>query len=254
MKYDLEFLALNIIPIVTQAGDLICQLYNEDIEVLKKEDGSPVTQADHKSHLILKKGLEQLTPSVPVISEEDEGSWTIKSDAYWLIDPLDGTKGFIHKSDDFCINIALMVKDIPILGMIHIPVTQETFYAYDKKAWRSSHGKTIQIQTRPHPPEGLTLLLGGYGKKSQEQQNFFLKSYPIAKIKHFRSAIKFCYVASGLADLYLRFEPCSEWDTAAGQILVEAAGGIMTKLDGKPFIYGKTGLINEGFVAFGKKP
>ena len=96
--------------------------------------------------------------------------------------------------------------------------------------------------------------MGGYGKKHKEQEDFFLKSYPITKIERIRSAIKFCHIASGLADLYIRFESCSEWDTAAGQILVEAAGGVMAKLDGAPFVYGKPGLINEEFVVFGMTP
>lgn len=253
-KHNLEHLVSKIVPLVEKAGALISKLYQQDIEVVEKRDGSPVTQADHQSHLILKEGLEKFTPEIPVISEEDEKSWTIKSSTYWLIDPLDGTKGFIHKSGDFCINIALMEQDKPIFGLIHVPLTKETFYAYDKNAWRAYEGEVMSIQTRSPPSQGLTLLLGGYGKKFQEQQNFFLKAYPIEHTKHIRSALKFCYIANGLADLYIRFEPCSEWDTAAGQILVEAAGGVMTKLDGSQFIYGKPNLINEGFVVFGRKP
>jgi 3'(2'), 5'-bisphosphate nucleotidase len=254
VKHNFEHLVSNLVPLVEKAGSLIFELYQQDIEVVEKSDGSPVTQADHQSHLILKEGLLAFTPEIPVISEEDEPSWSIKSPTYWLIDPLDGTKGFIHKSGDFCINIALMEQNKPIFGLIHVPLTKETFYAYDKKAWHSYEGKMTPIHTRHPPLQGLTLLLGGYGKKFKEQQDFFLKSYPIEQIKHIRSAIKFCYIANGLADLYIRFDPCSEWDTAAGQILVEAAGGIMTKLDGSLFIYGKPNLINEGFVVFGRKP
>ncbi len=251
---NLDSLAPKVVALAEEAGVLICQIYQEKFEVFTKEDGSPVTRADHQSHLFLKKGLATLTPHIPVVSEEDEESWEIKSPYYWLVDPLDGTKGFIHKTGEFCINIALMEEDRPIFGLIHIPLTQVTFYGYGKQAWQVSKRKTTSIHTRSRPPQGMTLLLGGHSKKFKELEDFFLKSYPITNIERIRSAIKFCHIASGRADLYLRFEPCSEWDTAAGQILVEAAGGIMTKLDGSPFVYGKAGLINEAFVVFGKKP
>ncbi len=254
LTHNLDVLVSKTVSIAEHAGKVIANLYSHDLEIIEKNDGSPVTLADHSSHDILKEGLEALTPDIPVISEEDEVSWSIKADLYWLIDPLDGTKGFINKSGDFCLNIALMDQDTPILGLIHIPLTKETFFAYDKSAWRTYEGITTAIHTRSPPSHGMTLLLGGYGKKFQVQQNFFLKSYPIDHTKHIRSAIKFCYIANGLADLYLRFEPCSEWDTAAGQLIVEAAGGIMTKLDGAPFKYGKPNFINDGFVVFGRKP
>lgn len=251
---NLELLAPKVVALAEKAGKLICQIYEKGFEVFEKKDHTPVTQADHQSNHFLKEGLENLTPSIPVISEEDESSWIIKSPYYWLIDPLDGTKGFIEKTGEFCINIALMEKNQPIFGLIHIPLTHETFYGYAKKAWRVFEGEASAIHTRSHPPQGMTLLLGGYGKKFKGQQDFFLKSYPITKVERIRSAIKFCHIASGRADLYVRFEACSEWDTAAGQALVEAAGGIMTNLDGTPFLYGKSGLINEGFVVFGMKP
>ncbi len=251
---NLESLAPHLVALSEKAGARIRHIYTEVFEVIEKGDGSPVTQADHESHRLLKEGLEKLTPSIPVISEEDEASWTIKSSFYWLIDPLDGTKAFIQKSGEFCINIALIKDNYPIFGLIHIPLSGETFYGYEKKAFCKSKGKTTSLQTRPFPSQGMTLLLGGYGKKFQRQEELFLKSYPIAKIERIRSAIKFCRIASGKADLYLRFMPCSEWDTAAGHALVEAAGGIMTQLDGQPFHYGKPALINEEFVVFGRKP
>lgn len=255
MKHDdIKKLLPQLIPLVEYAGQCISDLYHQNVEVIEKSDGSPVTDADKQSHNVIKKGLKDLTPNIPMVSEEDEESWKIKSDYYWLIDPLDGTKGFIYKSGDFCINVALMHNDTPIFGLIHVPLTKETFYAFDKKAWRYFEDETTPIHTRTPPSQGLTLLLGGYGLKFQKQQNYFLKTYPVKNVKHMRSAIKFCYIANGLADLYIRFDPCSEWDTAAGQILVEAAGGIMTNLDGSDFIYGKPKLINEGFVVFGQKP
>jgi len=250
----LETLVPKIVALAEKAGHIIGQIYEQELEIVKKGDGSPVTQADHQSHLLLKEGLEKLAPEIPVVSEEDESSWTLKSPYYWLIDPLDGTKSFIHKTGEFCINIALMEQHRPLFGLIHLPLTTETFYGYEGKAWRHHKGELSSIHTRSCPPEGMTLLLGGHGKKFKEQEDFFLKAYPITNIKRINSAIKFCHIAAGYADIYLRFEACSEWDTAAGQALVEAAGGIMKNLDGTPFVYNKPGLLNEEFVVFGRKP
>ncbi|MBS0271804.1 MAG: 3'(2'),5'-bisphosphate nucleotidase CysQ [Proteobacteria bacterium] len=253
-RLDLDSLAPRIISLAEKAGTLICQIYTEEVEVFKKEDGSPVTRADHQSHDLLEEGLRLITPDIPIISEEDEGSWKIVSPYYWLIDPLDGTKGFIRRSGEFCINIALMKDDRPLFGLIHIPLTQETYYGYDRKAWRSYKGRTIPIHTRIRPPKGSTLLVGEHGNKFQQQQDFHLQTFPIAKIERLHSAIKFCRLAAGQADIYIRFTPCKEWDTAAGHILVEAAGGVMVNLDGSPFIYGKPELLNEGFIVFGRTP
>lgn len=251
---NLDLLASEVVTFAEQAGELICQIYEEGVEVFEKKDGSPVTRADSQSHLFLKEKLETLTPHIPVISEEDESSWAIKNSLYWLVDPLDGTKGFIMKTGEFCINIALMKDDHPILGIIHLPLTHETFYGYEGKAQRQCQGKRVNLHTRPLPAQGIILLMGGYGKKYKAQEDLFLKPYSIAKIERIRSAIKFARIASGEADLYIRFEACSEWDTAAGQALVEAAGGSMTNLDGTPFLYGKPGLLNKEFAVFGSKP
>ncbi len=250
---DLDLILMKLTALAEEAGVLLCQIYDQVLEVCEKSDGSPVTQADHQSHALLKKKLTELTPHIPVISEEDDASWAIKSPYYWLIDPLDGTKGFIHKTGEFCINIALMKENHPIFGLIHIPLTHETYYGYHGKAWRKYKNEVSPIHTRSYPVEGMTLLLGGYGKKSKAEQDAFLKTYPIAEIKRSRSAIKFCTLAEGRADLYVRFEACSEWDTAAGHALVEAAGGAMTKIDGTPFLYGKPGLLNGSFAVFGQK-
>lgn len=251
---NMDLLVSKAVALGEQAGELICQIYKEAIEVFEKNDGSPVTRADHQSHSFLKETLGKLTPQIPMISEEDENSWLIKSPLYWLVDPLDGTKGFIARTGEFCINIALMKDDRPILGIIHIPLTSETFYGYGQKAVRLCKGEKVILHTRLLPAQGMTLLVGGFGKKYKRQEEHFLKAYPITKIERIRSAIKFTRIASGEADLYVRFEECSEWDTAAGQALVEAAGGKMSNLDGTPFLYGKPGLLNKGFAVFGHKP
>ncbi|MBY0502107.1 MAG: 3'(2'),5'-bisphosphate nucleotidase CysQ [Alphaproteobacteria bacterium] len=254
MLTDFDLWIPKLTALAELAGNHLCQIYNEKVEVFEKIDGSPVTNADYKSHSLLKEGLEKIAPYIPVVSEEDEASWNIKSPYYWLIDPLDGTKGFIQKTGEFCINIALMKNNHPIFGLIYLPLAGESYYGYNGKAWCQSKEKLCLLRTRTYPHEGLTLLLGGYGKKFKKQEDFLLKSYPINEILRIRSAIKFCYIASGRADLYLRYETCGEWDTAAGHALVEAAGGIVRNLDGTPFLYGKANLENKGFIVFGQKP
>ena len=250
-----EPLIPKLILLCEEGGKLVLEFYKnaEALEIIKKGDGSPVTNADHRSHQLLTQGLKNLTPGIPVISEEDEDSWGIKSSLYWLIDPLDGTKGFIHQDGQFCINVALMEGHKPILGFIHIPLTNETFYGYKNKAWKHISGKTIPIQTRNRPLEGSVLLLSNYALKNKDKWEPYLKGTRLAKIEPLHSAIKFCRVAEGAADIYFRFVPCKEWDTAAGQILVEAAGGLMATLDGLPFLYGKPDLKNEGFQVLGHK-
>ena len=250
---DLSSLVPPLLSLATTAGQRISYFYTQDLLVSTKHDRSPVTIADEQSHAILKEGLEKILPHVPVISEEDSSSWNLKGPFYWLIDPLDGTAGFIQKNKEFCINIALMENNHPILGIIHLPLTQETFYGYQGKAFLHVGNRTTPLHTRTAPPEGMSLLLGSYAKKDNQEEEAFLKSYPISTIKIVQSAIKFCYIAAGKADIYLRICPCSEWDTAAGQALVEAAGGRIVTLNNSPFVYGKPQLINSSFVVFGTK-
>lgn len=250
----------NIIPkLITlseQAGALIAHLYKkaEGLKIISKEDGSPVTEADHQSHHLLAQGLKELTPHIPIISEEDEESWGIKSPFHWLIDPLDGTRGFIGRDGQFCINIALMKDDKAILGLIHLPLTGETFYGYENTAVKHTSGQSTLIHTRPCPPKESTLLLSNHDLKCKEKWEKYIKDFPHPILKPLHSAIKFCRIAEGAADIYLRFVPCKEWDTAAGQILVEAAGGTMETLEGTPFLYGKPNLKNPGFKVLGQKP
>ena len=212
-----------------------------------------VTPADLASEKIILSAIKKNFPDHRILSEEKGKTGNQKSDYLWLIDPLDGTKGFIHQDGQFCINVALMEGHKPILGFIHIPLTNETFYGYKNKAWKHISGKTIPIQTRNRPLEGSVLLLSNYDLKNKDKWEPYLKGTRLAKIEPLHSAIKFCRVAEGAADIYFRFVPCKEWDTAAGQILVEAAGGLMATLDGLPFLYGKPDLKNEGFQVLGHK-
>ncbi len=252
MNLSLDSLIPPLLTLVERAGSRILEAYEKPVEVFTKSDGSPVTWADYQSHLVLTEGLEKLTPDVSIISEEDKASWTLNSTLYWLIDPLDGTKGFIQKNGEFCVNVALMEDHRPLLGLIHAPLTGETFYGYQGKAWCHRGSAATPIHTRTIPPQGITLLAGGGGKKFKDKAAQFFEPQTIATIEWVQSALKFCQIAKGEADFYLRFEECCEWDTAAGHALVEAAGGRMTNLDGSMFLYGKPNLRNKAFVVSGR--
>lgn len=252
-EINLEPLAPHVVALAEQAGALICRAYQEVPEVIEKTDGSPVTQADYQSHIFLSENLKKLTPRIPIISEEDEKSWPLESPLYWLIDPLDGTRGFIEKNGEFCVNIALMEEGHPIMGIIHIPLTQETFYGYGNRAFRHYRGKENPIHTRPFPAHGAVHVVKGHSERGLAQEDAFLKAYPIVSVEKIHSAIKFTRIASGKADLYIRSESCRTWDTAAGQALVEAAGGVMQHFDGTPFVHGKPSVLNKPFAVFGQR-
>lgn len=253
----LQSLVPPLLALSERAGDILCEIYQQKFEIIKKKDGSPVTRADKDSHLFLKEGLLLMTPDIPVVSEEDTDSWQIDSPLYWLIDPLDGTRGFIQKNGKFCINITLMENNRPLLGLIHIPLTQETFYGFEGIAWRRQEKKIVPLN--PFCEQSTCqkkLLLDGMGKKIEEQANSLAIEYAITHVEKACNTVpslNFCALVLGQANLYVRTAPCCEWDTAAGQAIVEALGGKIVNLDKSLFFYGKPGLLNNGFIAFGFK-
>lgn len=251
---DLQSLISPLLALSERAGNILRKIYKQKIEIIKKKDGSPVTRADQESHLLLKEGLKSLTPDIPVVSEEDLDSWQVNGSLYWLIDPLDGTRGFIRKNGKFCINIALMEKNHPILGLIHFPLAQESFYGFEGRAWRYLNNHPLSLQSFRRCPERKVLLVDGMGKKIEEQENILKTQYAITQVEKAQSTVpslNFCALVLGQADLYVRTAHCCEWDTAAGQAIVEALGGKIMNLDGSPFAYGKPDLLNKGFVTLG---
>lgn len=241
-------LAASILPLLEEAGRQIAAIYAaNDFKVHTKEDGSPVTVADHASHDLLFEALTKLTPHIPVISEEGDLDLEF-GDAYWLVDPLDGTKGFIRRTGEFCINVALIEGGVPVLGLIHIPLAHETFVGY-----KGEIGFWIDDQGQRNPfPTGVALsslkaIVGQNRKDSLESQ--FLDRFEIESIGQMGSAIKFCELAKGARDIYIRFEASCEWDTAAGQAIVESCGGLVLNLDKTPMVYGKDKFLNKGFIA-----
>ncbi|MGE0660834.1 MAG: 3'(2'),5'-bisphosphate nucleotidase CysQ [Reyranellaceae bacterium] len=250
-----------VTEIAQEAGRAIMEVYAERIHVTHKDDKSPVTAADHAAEAIILRGLHALDPVFPVIAEEEMAAGrqpNTEKGVFWLVDPLDGTKEFIKKNGEFTVNIALVVKDRPLLGVVGAP-------AFDR-LWRGlrgpdgaiaeeiSGGAKRPIAVRQIPPAGRTIFASrSHASWKNHDLEDFLEQFAIAERKEAGSSLKFCLIASGEADLYPRFGPTMEWDTAAGQAVLEAAGGTVTTAEGAPFLYGKPGFRNPHFVAWGGK-
>jgi 3'(2'), 5'-bisphosphate nucleotidase len=245
---DLELLG----NLAREAGDAILEVYKTDFEVERKADASPLTLADRRSHQIISKGLQAQYPGIPVLSEEGKEvpyasrrAWPL----FWLVDPLDGTKEFVKRNGEFSVNIALIEGNAPTVGVIYLPVPDRLYVADIRKGcWEKSPGKSRRLQVDNSPPSDPVRVLKSRSHPSPNLEALLdlLPSHePIIR----GSALKFCAIAAVEADFYPRFGPTWEWDTAAGQAIVVAAGGVMLTLDGHPFTYNKPNLVNGPFLA-----
>ncbi|PWG62987.1 3'(2'),5'-bisphosphate nucleotidase CysQ [Sediminicurvatus halobius] len=251
---DPGMLADYVIGIAERAGGEILNVYQGDFHVETKDDDSPLTAADRAAHACISLGLRELTPQVPVLSEEDgfpdfeeRRHWP----RYWLVDPLDGTKEFIKRNGEFTVNIALVEDGVPVLGVVHAPVLARSYLGVlGEGAERRDEGGRTRIATRALGDAPLTLVVSRSHRDAAVDR--LLERLPACETTSVGSSLKFCLVAEGLADLYPRFGPTSEWDTAAAQCLVEAAGGAVTRVDGTPLRYNrKASVLNPDFLAYG---
>ena len=254
MMDDRALLALAT-ELATQAGAAILAIRARGFDIQRKEDFSVVTEADHAAEAIIVAGLRAACPEIPVIAEEEVagGRITAASGQFWLVDPLDGTREFSNGSPDFAVNIGLVRDGCPVLGVVGVPAAGEMYSGIvGQGAWRSVGGVQTEIHARVPPPEGLTVLASRHHGDTA-QLDAFLRDYRIDKIINFGSSLKFCRVAEGIADLYPRFGRTMEWDTCSPQAVLEAAGGSVRTLDGKPLRYGKAGWDNPHFVCYGRQ-
>ncbi len=233
------------------AGKAIMEVYATDFEVQRKEDYSPLTLADTRSNGIITDRLRSAYPEIPVVSEEGkEVPYEVRSkwDRFWLVDPLDGTKEFVKRNGEFTVNIALVEKNTPILGVIYIPV-QDRLVIGDVRegCWETANGGRRPLRVAKSPPEGTVRIVRSRSHPSPGLERI-LSLMPAHEIVNHGSSIKFCTVAAGEADFYPRFGPTWEWDTAAGHAIVAAAGGVMVDILGKPFTYNKKKLLNGPFL------
>lgn len=246
-----------VVRLAQRAGDAILSVYGEQFEVTHKTDQSPLTQADLRSHELLVQGLRALTPELPVLSEEDSDiafeqrrQWQ----RYWLIDPLDGTKEFVSRNGEFTVNVALIDDHAPVLGVVHVPVTGITYTGQTGVgAFKHTSGKPAEALHVRTPAATPLRVVGSRSHRGDSLDRVLPKLEPYEMVA-VGSSLKFCLVAEGSADFYPRLGPTSEWDTAAAQAVVEAAGGAVITTDGSRLSYNtKAELLNPHFLVFGDR-
>jgi 3'(2'), 5'-bisphosphate nucleotidase len=237
-----------IVAIARSASDIILKYYSNLPETMNKQDGSPVTIADQESEQLIEAGLRKLTPDIPVVGEElvaDGRVPDIAGGQYWCVDPIDGTSGFLKHNDMFCICIALIKDNYPVFGLIHSPTQNATWLGSKHGAYKLAGGENIPLSVQLVGQDKIAITSPTPSKKMIR----FLSNYQITEHRYQGSALKFCLLAENKAHFYPRLSPSSEWDTAAGQAILEAAGGHMYDMQGKRFSYQGNNFKNESFIA-----
>jgi len=244
-----------ICAIARQAAEAILAVYAQDFDIVCKDDNSPVTAADLAAQRVIEDALRELTPNVPVISEEavvapwaERRTWR----RYWLVDPLDGTREFVKRNGEFTVNIALVEDHRSILGVVLAPVTGDLYAAAaGQGAWRQRTPDDAREPLRTRVAEGVLRVTGSRSHGSGRTKTL-LDRLGEHETFSLGSSLKFCVLARGDADIYLRLGATSEWDTAAAQCVLEEAGGAVLDLAGRPFRYNtRDSLINPEFIACG---
>ncbi|MBL8707644.1 MAG: 3'(2'),5'-bisphosphate nucleotidase CysQ [Rhodospirillaceae bacterium] len=253
---ELETLRDGLIAAAYDAGRAIMAVYAGDFATTRKLDRSPVTAADVAAEKIILQALCRLAPDIPVVAEEQvaaEGLPKIDTGRFFLVDPLDGTKEFIARNGEFTVNIALVEQGRPTLGIVYLPALDEMYAGCAMGALRRRQGGPAEpIQARALPATGavMTISRSHAARELVKAESF---GETIAATLVAGSSLKFCRIAEGVADLYPRFGPTMEWDTAAGHAVLLAAGGTVSTLDGAPLVYGKSGFGNPHFIARGRR-
>ncbi len=253
---QLEELVNPVREIAKQAGLEIIKIYQEGFEVEEKNDNSPLTSADLASHNLIIERLQKLTPNIPILSEEssaipyrERSKWT----NYWLIDPLDGTREFIKRNGEFTVNIALITNQTASLGVVYIPVQDISYFASKGiGAFKQEQNMpAVRINTRHSTPDDTPTICGSRSHAGKSLQ-MLLSQIGEYELISMGSSIKSCLVAEGAADIYPRFGPTSEWDTAAAHCVVDEAGGMLVDTDMEPLLYNtKDSLLNPSFIVVG---
>ena len=243
-----------VIAIAKQAGETIMQIYEKDFSVEYKEDQSPLTEADLTSHHLICDELSQLYPDIPILSEESAHNFTLADEnaCFWCVDPLDGTKEFIKKNDEFTVNIALIQNQHLILGVIGVPAKNMVYVAVKGEgAFKLQDDNDLQrIQVKLQDPNHLTFAVS---RSHLDDQTKAMVDENEAEMLQAGSALKLAYVAEGLVDIYPRFGPTILWDVAAGQCVIEEAGGQVLWADNHhPMTYNINYMKNDSFIALNK--
>ncbi len=250
---NLERTAEKVCGIAVRAGQAILEVYNgKDFDVVLKPDSSPLTRADLTAHKIIAEDLAAAFPDLPMLSEESEQvSWETRQDwtRYWLVDPLDGTLEFIKRNGEFTVNIALIARGVPVLGVVYAPAMDKMYWGYDSIAWcKSANGAARAIQVIQKGEDVSEFRVVASRSHRSLELEHFREALPPHECVAMGSSLKFCLVAEGTAHLYPRIGPTMEWDTAAADAIVRAAGGTVTTLHGEPLVYNKPELLNPYFL------
>ena len=252
-KVDLAALARSLIAPVQDAGRVIMEIYHRRPTAEIKSDGSPVTVADHAAEAILLPHINAVAPNVQIVSEENAVSHKFMAvSRFFLVDPLDGPKEFLRASGNgaFTVNIGLIENAEPVMGIIYAPALDRLFYgSRGGGAFEISEGQSRQIMARSVAADKRIAVASASHR--DKKTNDWLHAQNITNITSIGSSLKFCLIAAGEADAYPRYGPTMEWDTAAGDAILRAAGGRVLGEDGCPYMYGKDGYRNTPFFAFG---
>ncbi len=243
--------------LVAESGNKIMEIYNDQrlFNIIDfKADSSPLTLADRKSHEIIAESLKANFPSIPVLSEEGKNFPFVerkKWNTFWLVDPLDGTKEFIKRNGEFTINIAMIEGVIPVFGIIYAPAKQIFYWGGEGTgSFQMQNGVLEKITVSEKETDLVAVRSRSH---SSEEETSLYADYHVNDYISIGSSLKFCMVAEGKADLYYRFGPTMEWDTAAGQAIVEGAGGRVLNSKKEKFTYNKESLLNESFLVLNKR-
>ena len=246
-RWSLELLD-QVKSIAEEAGRAILQIYQQDdVGIHTKQDQSPLTQADLASHDIITKALKQLTPAIPILSEEAH-TLDGEVDSFWCVDPLDGTKEFIKKNDEFTVNIALIDQHQPVLGVIHIPVMNETFMALQGEGAFKIHNNQTQRLTKQSGENHSPLIFAVSRSHLNEKTKAFIDRHQATTIPA-GSSLKLTLLAEGKADAYPRFGPTLLWDMAAGHAILKETGSEIYTLDQQPLVYNINQILNPDLIA-----
>ncbi|SHH14345.1 3'(2'),5'-bisphosphate nucleotidase [Cognatiyoonia sediminum] len=241
-----------------EAGDEIMRIYNgPDFEVKTKSDESPVTEADEAADALISAGLRETFPDVALVTEEQAASHAETASTFLIVDPLDGTKEFVHRRGDFTVNIAYVVDGLPVLGIVYAPAKDRLFYTQADGSSVEETGPFSKAEigeTRPisvsNPNNSSLLVVASKSHRNQATDDYISK-YAVEDMKSAGSSLKFCLVATGEADIYPRLGRTMEWDTAAGHAVLKGAGGDVIRFDDHtPLTYGKDTFANPFFIAY----
>ena len=260
MQNHLNNLLLDLCNISIEAGHKIMEFYDKEFDITIKKDSSPLTKADLAANRLINHNLSSINKNIPILSEESLVDWNKRKTwtKYWLVDPLDGTKEFIKKNGEFTVNIALIENNKPVIGIIYLPAKSLLYYAKQNNGsfrintidrLESLH-QAQNIKVKKNPEGDKVRIIGSRSHSNSKTREWILNNFNSYTNVSSGSSLKFCKIAEGKADIYPRFGPTSEWDIAAGHIILKEAGGQLLTLDNKEILYNtKDNLINPEFIA-----